>query len=274
MLGYAIANPTYAFFSSPVSCPVSFTLVITPTVTMISASFEELAQALRILLEADHRAHHGEKLLFVDRAEAVGNIDTALNAVLNSFHSIYDAIEKDLGSHPVNWYQEPELAAILAIRNARHHNKANKIRHLYNYHVQSSAKPQDRKRYVVVDFPATEDGADTFDVHLSWSDFDSFLALPAKESRLNPEAVKAIRSYLDAGKFPEHATLHGVLVSHVFFNVVPLIVNAASKIVPHIKPHIRATSTEAQSFSLLFDGMPPADTHKHVVDAITIFLPE
>ncbi len=240
---------------------------------MISSAFEDLAQALRMLLEANYRAH-GENLLFVDRAEAVGNIDIAFNSVANSFHSVFDAIEKELGSHPVDWYQEPELTTILAIRNARHHNKANKIRHLYNYHVQSCAKPQDRKRYVLVDFPAQEEGADTFEVHLSWSDLETFLSLPTKENKLRPQAVQAIRSYLDADKFQKHATKHRVPITNVFFNVVPLIVNAAAKLVPHIKSHIRAASSEAQTFSQLFAAMPPADTHKHTVDTIVLFLPE
>lgn len=240
---------------------------------MISASFEDLSQALRVLLEADARAHR-EQLLFIDRAEAVGNIEAALNAVINSFHSLYDAIEKELGCHPINWYQEAELATILAIRNARHHNKANKIRHLYNYHVQTAPRPQDMRRYVVVDFPAQEEGADTFDVHLSWADFESYLSLPTQESRLRPGAVCSIREYLAANEFATHASAHGLPLDNVFFNVVPLIVNAASTVVPHIVPNIDAKSTEAKSFATLFANMPPANTREHLVDAITIFLPE
>lgn len=239
---------------------------------MISASFEDLAQALRVLLEADARAHR-EQLLFIDRAEAVGNIEAGLNAALNSFHSLHDAIEKELGNHPVNWYREPELATVIAIRNARHHNKANKIRHLYNYHVQTAPDPQDMRRYIVVDFPSEEKGADTFDVYLSWTDFETYLSLPSQESRLRVATVEAIRAYLATDKFSAHAVKHGLPVTHVFFNVVPLIVNAAAKIVPLIKSHIKAKSTEARLFETLFEDMPPAKTGEHMVDAITIFLP-
>jgi hypothetical protein len=67
-------------------------------------------------------------LLAVDRQEAVGNVETSLSSVLNAFHSLYDAIEKELGDHSVDWYSTPELATVLALRNARHHNKANRTR--------------------------------------------------------------------------------------------------------------------------------------------------
>ena len=60
----------------------------------IEHAFEELAQGLRVLLEADFKANRGG-LLLVDRAEAVGNIENALSSVLNAFHSLYDAIEKN-----------------------------------------------------------------------------------------------------------------------------------------------------------------------------------
>ena len=75
---------------------------------LIEHSFEELAQSLRILLEANWRANQGG-LLMVDRAEAVGNIETALTSVLNAFHSLYDAIEKQLGSNPIDWYKLESL---------------------------------------------------------------------------------------------------------------------------------------------------------------------
>lgn len=236
-------------------------------------SFEDLAQSLRVLLEADIRAHRQE-LLFIDRAEAVGNIETGLNAVVNSFHSLYDAINKELGHHPINWYQEPELATILAIRNARHHNKANRIRQLYNYHVQSNPNPQDMKQYVVIDFPTGEEDADTFEVFLSWSDLESYLALPTDESRLNAKTVSAINSYFNAIKMSTYAVLYGVPASQVFFNVIPLVVNAASKIVPIIKPFINATSLEAETYITLFDGMKPASIHEHLIHLISVALPE
>lgn len=97
---------------------------------VIEHSFEELSQSLRVLLKANFNANQG-RLLFVDRAEAVGNIETGLTGVLNSFHNLYDAIGKQLEKSPIDWYKSASLALILASRNARHHNATNRIRPLY-----------------------------------------------------------------------------------------------------------------------------------------------
>ena len=122
---------------------------------LIENAFEDVAQSLRILLEADFLANH-QGLLFADRAEAVGNIETALSSVLNAFHSLYDAI-KQLGNNPIDWYRTGSLATILAIRNARHHNKANRIRTLYTYHTQEAERLDRMAQYVYVDFPSPEE---------------------------------------------------------------------------------------------------------------------
>ena len=62
-----------------------------PNPSLIDYAYDDLAHGLRVLLEAHIHANHG--LLVTDRAEAVGNIETSLSAVLNAFHSLYDAIE-------------------------------------------------------------------------------------------------------------------------------------------------------------------------------------
>ncbi len=81
-----------------------------PNNRLIEHSFEELAQSLRVLLEANWRVNQ-RGLMLVDRAEAVGNIETAVTSVLNAFHSLYDAIKKQLGEQPINWYNTGDLGS-------------------------------------------------------------------------------------------------------------------------------------------------------------------
>ena len=153
---------------------------------LIENVFEGIAQSLRILLEADFRANH-QGLLFVDRGEAVGNIETALSSVLNAFHSLYDVMGKQLGNNSIDWYRTGSLATILAIRNARHHNIANSIRTLYTYHTQEAERLDQMVQYVYVNFPFSEKGADTFDVYMSWADLHQLLNLPKSETRIRPD---------------------------------------------------------------------------------------
>ncbi|WP_338943590.1 hypothetical protein [Paraburkholderia sp. 22B1P] len=97
----------------------------------VSHSFEDLAQALRILLEAHSRAER-QGLIRIDRAEATGNIENAVSGVLNAYHSLFDAMSK--AQMQPDWYRTPELALMLVLRNARHHNHARKIRTLYTHY--------------------------------------------------------------------------------------------------------------------------------------------
>lgn len=232
---------------------------------LTTMAFEDLSHALRVLLEADLRANrHG--LMQTDRAEAVGNIENGLASVLNAFHSLYDVTEKELSSSAVDWYATPELATILALRNARHHNLARKVRTLYTFHLQESKNPGRLSQYVLVDFPAAEQEADTFDVYLSWTDLDQLLSMPKAKNRLRPEVCISVRKYLAAEKFASYANYYNQPVSRVFFNFVPLVCNAAIKIVPHLQGIVAPQSLESDLYLSLFSDMQPGDIKNHEVN--------
>lgn len=240
---------------------------------LISIAFEDFAQSLRVQAEAWMRLRMG--LLAVDRQEAVGNVETSLSSVLNAFHSLYDAIEKELGAHPVDWYSTPELATVLALRNARHHNKANRIRTLYTYHAHEAKSPMELVDYVLVDFPSTgeDDEADTMDQYCSWSDLDLLLSLPKPESRLQPEACKLIRDYLGSDRFGTYSRRYRLPKKRVFINVTPLQVNAAAVIVPVIRERIRPLSLESDFFSNHFATVARSSTTTPQVQKLRFFLP-
>ncbi len=236
----------------------------------ISIAFEELAQSLRILLEANFNA---QKLIFVDKAEAIGNIETAVTNVLNSFASLYDAINKQLVDIPINWYSSEPLSFILAIRNARHHNHANRIRILHTYHNQESENPQTMTQYILVNFPAMEEGAHTFEVYLSWSDLNELITHLKSESKRMQKTGNMIWNYLNAERFSEYSKMYNVSEDKIFFNLVPLIVNAAIKIVPLIQEHCNSDSIESTSFRDIFLAVSPANTIDHEVNCGPFVLP-
>ena len=239
---------------------------------LLTHSFEDLAQTFRVLLESNWKL---QQLISVDRPEAVGTIETAINAKLNAFHNLYDLMSQGL-DNPVNWYSIPELCVILAIRNARHHNKANRIRSIYNYHSQTAEKPTDSKIYLYVDFPANpkEEGGDCFDVPLSWYDLDTFLLLPRAESRLRPEARELLRNYLNADEFEEEAIRIGIDKENIFINLVPLTLNAGIALHPYIENHVTPDSIESESFLNLFGTVGAAVTKQHEYEILEFSLPK
>lgn len=239
---------------------------------MLTHSFEDLAQTFRVMLESDWKF---KQLISVDRPEAVGTLETAINAKLNAFHNLYDLMLQELGN-PIDWYLTPQLCVILAIRNARHHNKANRIRSIYNFHVQTCDSPQDKKQYLYVDFPANpeEDGGDFFDVPLSWSDLDLFLSLPRNESRLRPEARDLVRAYVNADVLETEAEKVGISKAQIFFNFVPLTLNAGIALQPYIKDHVTPDSVESKSFLDLFGSIGAAVTTSHEYKIFEFSLPK
>lgn len=240
---------------------------------LIEHAFEELAQSLRVLLEANYRANVAG-LIQVDRAEAVGNIETAVTSVLNAFHSLYDATKKQLAENPIDWYKTGELAIILAIRNARHHNKANRIRTLYSYHTQEAEAVNRMEQYVLIDFPCIEDDGTTFDVYISWADLSTLLSLPKSESSLAPETVKLIEEYINSKEFAKYSSSYDLPETRAVINLVPLLVNAAATIVPLIESHCCGESTESKAFRAHFCCVSKAETKKHVVNCGPFVLPK
>ncbi|GAB6098087.1 hypothetical protein JCM14469_43430 [Desulfatiferula olefinivorans] len=238
---------------------------------LINDAFEDLSHSLRVLLEANDRAHR-QGLLHVDRAEAVGNIETALSAVLNAFHSVYDAMNKTSKYKDLNWYQKPELALMLVLRNARHHNHARKIRTMYSFYAQEAKKIGNMEMYVLIDFPAQEGGADTFDVYLSWSDILNLFSLPTSVTRIRESLKDEINHYLGSHIFRDYAEYYEQNEHRVFINVVPLIVNAGIVLMAYIHQDIKPRSIESDTFLNHFKKALPAYTDRHEVNCGPIAL--
>lgn len=184
--------------------------------SQVTDAFEDLSHSLRVLLEADDKAHR-QGFLQLDRSEAVGNIEAAVARVMNAFLSPYDALGKEAGQDLIDWYQTAELATILALKNARHHNHSRKIRSMYNFYAQEAKKLGQMEMYILVDFPGQEEGAETFDVYVSWADVPDLLALPQKEKKITPSTANTIRKYLDADRFSEYARYYELDERRVFF---------------------------------------------------------
>lgn len=238
----------------------------------LTHSFEDLAQTFRVLVEAHFKFG---QLIAVDRSEAIGNIETSVNAMLNSFANLYDLMQQELGS-PVDWYATPELCLILAIRNARHHNNANRIRSIYNYHIQHSDQPTEVKEYFYVDFPANPegDGGQFFDIPISWGDISTLLDMPRNQSRLRATAKGLVRNYINADSFEEKANENGKNIDEIFINFVPLATNAGIALFPYIKDYVNPDSTESKYFLGHFELVNPAFTNNPNTGVIKFNLPE
>lgn len=222
---------------------------------MISDRFEDFAQSLRVFIEQKYRY---KDLFLIDADEAVGNIELAFKGILDTFASLYDAARAD-GQVNFDFYANPLCCAVLAHRNAKHHNKANGIRSAHKH-----AQQNGRQDYLLVDFPAGEgeEGGAFIDHYVSWSDFCLLLDMPSRDSRLRAGSRELIRNRIHADEFEGFAAQNDAPASTVFINMIPIIIGAGSEFIGALRPHIHARTTEAESFVFNFENVAQADFSK------------
>lgn len=213
---------------------------------MIEQCFDDLSHSLRIFME---NYWNFPELGKIDFNEAVGNLDISFNAILNSMHSLYDAHKQKNGKS--NWHLQVEFLTVVAIRNARHHNNVKKIRQFL--HIASLDSPTNS--YLLISpKPAAED-ARVLEYYIKLSDFDDLLKQNTSSSRLPNDARQKIHSYLNWGKIEAIAKKENILMENVFYNAIPLIINAGIIIYPDIAKSISGKSTESEIFKSFFEDI-------------------
>lgn len=219
---------------------------------MISDRFEDFAQSLRVFIEQKIRF---QELFLIDADEAIGNIELACKGMLDTFSSLYDAsrAQDDVN---FDFYGSPLCCAVLAYRNAKHHNNANGVRSAHKH-----ARQNGRQDYLLVDFPAGdgEEGGGFIDHYASWADFRSLLDMPSRASRLRDGSRELIRNRISADVFENFAAREGVEHERLFINMIPIIIGSGSEFIAELGPHINATTTEARHFVFHFENVEQAN---------------
>ncbi len=203
------------------------------------------------------------QLFAVDKDEAIANLELGMTNILNTFHSLYDACNENTAIK-VEWYSIPELLVVLSVRNAKHHNHANKIRSFFSAKAKEIVAKIEKKT-LLVDFPKDDCQLGCIDFYISWSDFDAYLSLPrknVKEKKLE-EAKLLVREYLNADAFESYATASKLDFNDIYINLVPLVMNAGIFLYPSIKDFLTLTSSEAESFNDYFRDECSFVTQKH-----------
>ena len=234
---------------------------------MFTDVFEDYAQSFRVVYEAYYK-HRG--LFIIDPPESIGNIEAAIKNNMDTFHSLYDYLKDCEENSEVNWYDIPEIATILVLRNAKHHNLANKIRLVERYHQQNELSPVEEHEYFMVSFNAVEEGGHFFPYYISWNDINELLSLSRKQSEKNRQKI---REYLNADEFERAAIDQGFGLADIMIDYCPLMVNSGVAIYPFVKDKIETNSTEAGFFARHFSEGRKTDTSVHLFEKINSRFP-
>lgn len=217
---------------------------------MISDRFETLAQAFRVFTEQQFRFRH---LFLVDAPEAVGNLDHAIDAILNAFHGLHDAVRLE-ANDAFDFYGAPICAFVLRVRNARHHNYANRVRSIY----RRARDEEPRIDYLLVSFSAGpgEEGGSFGEYYVAWSDIVTVLD---REPKKYSSSIAAGRVAIGAELFESWCEAHGYSDQQTFINLIPILAAAGSACTASLADYVQPRSVEAEAFLNIFQNVEPAD---------------
>jgi hypothetical protein len=115
------------------------------------------------------------------------------------------------------------------------------------------------KEYDLVTYGESDGEAPLFVQALSWSDINDLLDMPFEMTRLSAAKVGAMRAYLGADSIASHIAAQ-ISTAPVFFDVLPLVVNAAKAAIAVIEPYLEIYSMEGEGFKEHFEDVGVVDT--------------
>jgi len=204
------------------------------------------------------------EFLQIDEAEAIGNMETSFESVINSYYSLKDLSEKECKKF--DWYNKPGNLILLLIRNVRHHNLAKNIRSIY---CQENRKNKEKK--IFVDFEGIEKGSYTFDYYLSWSDTNELLNLDSNQSRIKSpkKAKELLYEYFNGDKLNSYSKEYGVNPDKTYINIVQIIVDAMKELFPDFENDVNPElSGESDIFKYNFSSVKGFDCKKHKIQIL------
>lgn len=236
----------------------------------LARSFESLAQSMRVLTEALFR--YGE-LVAIDRPEAIGNVEQSFASLLNSFHSLGDAVQRE--EDGPNWSSEPSFSTLRVIRNARHHNHANGIRTIFSFHSDTADIRSVSKEYLVFDaFGESGQVPPLLNLPISLSDILVLLEIDPAISRISLNLRGSLQSYMGIQNIVDRAQILGFTPERIFLATNPFTLAAGKVVSGYLNGRISLDSVEARSFMDLFATLPLPNFAQPLVHKIRFSLPE
>lgn len=193
-------------------------------------ALSKLANAMRIYGEAHM---HFNRLKLVDAEEAIDNLDRAMEAKLEAFHSLYD-VTKDL----FDYFDHADTAVLILLRNAVHHR--NHL--LFKTWNQEMGLNDGHKKYLGGEFLLASHDILTSGhkmKHLyKLEDFylrvDASLGSPFLEDRMSgknrQKLLNQLENDLSFGELKKYAQGERYPLKQVYVNIIPIYISAAVKV--------------------------------------------
>ncbi|UGA56941.1 hypothetical protein [Vibrio sp. VB16] len=193
-------------------------------------ALSKLANAMRIYGEAHMNFN---RLKLVDAEEAIDNLDRAMEAKLEAFHSLYD-VTKDL----FDYFEHADTAVLIMLRNAVHHR--NHL--LFKTWNQEMGLNEGHKKYFGGEFLLASHEILTSGYMMKHmyklEDFylrvDPSLGSPDIEDRMSDKnrgkLLSQFEKGLNFGELKKYAKSERYPLKQVYINIIPIYISAAVKV--------------------------------------------
>lgn len=196
---------------------------------ILQQAARKLANSMRIYVE-NHLDF--QRLVIIDKEEAIDNLDRAFESKLEAFHSLYD-VSKD----HLNYFAHADTAALIMLRNAIHHRDHLLFR---GWNQEMALDEGFRKHlgaeFLLVDYPVLGSQS-KMRYYYKLEDFyhriDDTMASPYLERMMGQanrrKLLDKVNSDLFFSEIRRRAESEQYAIEQVYINVVPIFISAACR---------------------------------------------
>lgn len=230
---------------------------------ILQQAIKKLANSMRIYVETHIDF---QRLIAIDKEEAIDNLDRAFEAKLEAFHSLYD-VSKDY----LDYFANGDTASVILMRNAIHHRD----HLLFKSWNQEMALDEKYRNHLGAEFLLADYYVSDSPIKMSYfyklEDFylrtDEALASPYLVKKMSGENRKKlifqINSDLHFIDIKQKAKSERYPSGQVYINVIPVFISATCRVFKALKENgVRFVGFDAKTYEQLFTNELNVDFSK------------
>ncbi|NIF18676.1 hypothetical protein [Pantoea sp. Cy-639] len=202
---------------------------------ILQLAVRRLANSMRIYVEAHCEF---QRLKYIDKEEAIDNLDRAFESKLEAFHSLYD-VSKDR----VDYFSSADTASVILMRNAIHH-RDHLLFKSWNHEMALDEKYKNYlgAEFLLVDYPVL--GAPSkmryfYKLEDFYLRIDESLSSPYLEKKMGAakrrSLLEKINSELRFLDIKAYAESERYPVGQIYINVMPIFISAICRVFGALK---------------------------------------
>ncbi|WP_290012540.1 hypothetical protein [Proteus terrae] len=234
-------------------------------------AIKKLANSMRIYVEAHINF---QRLINIDKEEAIDNLDRAFEAKLEAFHSLYDVSKND-----VDYFSHGDTATLILLRNAIHH-RDHMLFKSWNHEMalDDGYKQYRGAKFLLVEYDVLG-RAPCMRYFYRLEDFylriDETLGSPYIEQRMGAmnrrKLMNQLNSELHFSDIMNRAKSESYPDSQIYINVMPIFISATCRVFKVLKKNgIEFVGFDAMAYEKPFTNELEVDFSKITYTSLPI----